>query len=281
MSDSTMTFDAPNRDATSAPDHGGNQHGDFIWYELLTSDAEAAADFYGAVTGWKARDAGMPDISYSLFSSPEGADIGGLLTLTEGMKAGGARPGWFAYVGVDDVDQTVRAVQEAGGVVQMPPTDIPGVGRLAMVTDPQGAPFYVMRGASDEPSLAFASDRPRIGHCAWNELSTADPDAARQFYGDIFGWTKDGEMSMGELGAYEFWRNKSGLFGAVMPLMPGHRVSAWGFYFRVPDIDAAVRSITERGGAIIQGPTEIPGGEFSINAADPQGAYFGLVGPRQ
>src|SRR5690625_7310585 len=76
----------------------------------------------------------------------------------------------------------------------MPPLDIPDVGRLAMVTDPQGAVFYVMRGFSNQISLAFAADKPRVGHCAWNELSTTDPEAAKAFYFREFGWTKDGEM---------------------------------------------------------------------------------------
>lgn len=280
MSDTTTAPETATRERTAAG-QGRNQHGDFIWYELLAGDTEASVEFYGTLIGWKARDAGMPDMRYTLLTSPEGIDVGGLLALTDEMKAGGARPGWLGYVGVDDVDKAAEAIAKAGGAVHMPPTDIPGVGRFAMVADPQGAPFYVMRGASDEPSLAFASDRPRVGHCAWNELSTADPDAAKRLYRDIFGWAKDGEMTMGELGVYEFWRNKSGLLGAVMPLMPGQPVSAWGFYFRVPDIDAAAKTITARGGTIIQGPMEIPGGEFSINASDPQGAYFGLVGPRK
>jgi hypothetical protein len=57
-------------------------------------------------------------------------------------------------------------------------------------------------------------------------------------------------------------------------------VSAWSFYFRVPDIDAAVETVKASGGTLLMEPVEIPGGEYSLNALDPQGAAFGLVGPR-
>ena len=90
-------------------------------------------------------------------------------------------------------------------------------------------------------------------------------------------------MDMGPLGKYEFWKPGDGrafMLGAVMPLMPGMPTSAWTFYFRVADIDTAVAAITDHGGKILQEPTEIPGGEFSITAMDPHGAAFGLVGPR-
>ena len=108
-------------------------------------------------------------------------------------------------------------------------------------------------------------------------------DAAKAFYGAQFGWIKDGEMDMGPMGNYEFLKASGDRFalGAVMPKMPEMPVSAWSFYFRVPDIDVAVASITANGGTMLQEPMEIPGGDFSISALDPQGAAFGLVGPRR
>src|SRR3546814_13787397 len=80
------------------------------------------------------------------------------MRLTEDMTQGGARPGWFFYIGVDDVDATVEKVTAEGGGVIMPPWTIEGVGRMALVRDPQGNPFYVMRGASDENRTAFSRD---------------------------------------------------------------------------------------------------------------------------
>jgi uncharacterized protein len=263
-----------------------NQHGDFIWYELLTSDAGAAGDFYGKVIGWTSTASGQPGRDYRFFSSGDGSDtkdgVGGYMAITPEMAEHGARPAWVGYIAVDDVDTSLESITRHGGSVLMPAMDLDGVGRMAMVADPQGAPFYVMRGASDETSYSFAAMEPKVGHCAWNELSTTDPEAAKAFYGGQFGWTKDGDMDMGPMGKYEFLKASGDRFalGAVMPKMPEMPVSAWSFYFRVPDIDAAVETVKASGGTLLMEPVEIPGGEYSLNALDPQGAAFGLVGPR-
>ncbi|MEY4269258.1 MAG: hypothetical protein RLZZ58_474 [Pseudomonadota bacterium] len=263
-----------------------NQHGDYIWYELLTSDADAAGNFYGKVIGWTSMASGQPGMDYRFFSSGDGSDnrdgVGGYMAITPDMAEHGARPAWVGYVGVDDVDACVAKLTGLGGSVLMPAMDIDGVGRMAMVADPQGAPFYVMKGASDESSHSFAALEPKVGHCAWNELSTADPEAAKSFYGSLFGWAKDGEMDMGPMGKYEFLAASGGRFalGAVMAKMPDMPVSMWTYYFRVADIDAATETVKASGGTILAGPHPIPGGEFSLNAMDPAGAAFGLVGPR-
>jgi uncharacterized protein len=260
-----------------------NQHGDFIWYELLTSDADAAGEFYASVVGWTSASSGQPDMDYRFFSSGDGGNpddgVGGYMAITPEMAEHGARPAWVGYVAVDDVDAAVTSITNAGGLTLMPAMDLDGVGRMAMVADPQGAPFYVMRGASDETSHSFAKYAPKAGHCAWNELSTTDPKAAWNFYEAQFGWSKDGELDMGPMGKYEFVKSDV-VIGAIMPKMPEMPVSAWTYYFRVPDIDAAVSRITAGGGALHMEPMEIPGGEYSVSAADPQGASFGLVGPR-
>ena len=273
-----------------------NYHGDFIWYELMSPDHRAAEAFYGPLVGWKFDS----DDAYRHIEASEG-HIGGILQLTPEMTAGGARPAWVGYVTVDDVDKIVASITADGGQVHMPARDMEGVGRMAMVTDPQGAPFYVMKpspppGREGEESHAFSYDRPRMGHCAWNELSTSDPDAAKRFYAKQFGWVKDGEMDMGPMGKYEFLRHAGrapdgspqndsgghGVLGAVMPMMPGGApMPAWTFYFRVADIDAAAQTVKAGGGSLIQEPVEIPGGDYSLVAADPQGAAFGLVGARK
>ncbi len=259
-----------------------NKHGDFIWYELLTSDADAAQKFYGDVIGWSARSSGHPDMDYRLLSARDG-EVGGLMQINDEMRAGGARPVWLGYVGVDDVDESVAAITKAGGAVQMPAMDVPDVGRIAMMADQQGAPFYVMRGASAQESLAFAYDKPRLGHCAWNELATSDRPAAMKFYADQFGWKKDGEMDMGAMGAYEFLRRAEGdgMFAGVMTKPKEMPVSMWTYYFRVADVDEAVRHTDAGGGKVLNGPMQIPGGEFAVNAIDPQGAMFAFVGPRK
>ena len=118
-------------------------------------------------------------------------------------------------------------------------------------------------------------------HVRWNELATSDPDAAIDFYQRHFGWGQEGGMDMGEMGQYHFVQHDGVGIGAVMPLMPGMPHAIWSYYVGVDDIDRAAEAITDGGGTIIQGPMEIPGGEYSLNATDPQGASFGLVGPRK
>ena len=263
-----------------------NKHGDFIWYELLTGDADAAGEFYGKVVGWTSTQSGQPHVDYRFFSSGDGSamadGVGGYMQITEEMSAGGARPCWLGYLAVDDVDASVAAITAAGGTVQMPAMDMPGVGRMAMVADPTSAPFYVMRGVSEEPSHAFAATMPKDGHAAWNELSSSDLAAAKAFYTKLFGWVQEGDMDMGPMGKYEFlWASgKRFMQGAVMPKMPEMPVSAWVFYFRVPDIDAAAATTRDLGGTLLMEPMEIPGGDYSFTAMDPQGAAFGIVGPR-
>ena len=158
-----------------------NQHGDFIWYELLTNDADAAARFYGAVIGWQNRAAEGSDRGYRIFGIG-GADVGGLMPFPAGAESAGMRPIWLGYVAVENVDAAAADIVRDGGTQHMPPTDIPGVGRFAMLADPQGVMFYVMRGAMDGTSTAF--DQSKFGHCNWNELSTSDPaGGARLLHG--------------------------------------------------------------------------------------------------
>lgn len=254
-----------------------NPHGSFIWYELMTRDLEVSAAFYGDITGWRLGEYHPGEIDYRSISAHDG-DVGGMLKLTDAMCEGGARPCWLGYFGVDDVDQAVEKITAAGGQVMMPARDIPDVGRLAMVTDPQSVPFYVMRGASDETSHAF--DRKNAGHVSWNELLTPDPDAALDFYGSMFGYRKEGAMPMPGMGDYTFISHGGGdPVGAMMKNSEG-TPAAWGFYFRVLEIESAKARVENGGGQVIFGPEEVPGGEMVLNAIDPEGVVFGLVAPK-
>ncbi|WP_332811713.1 VOC family protein [Sphingomonas sp.] len=253
-------------------------HGRFIWYELLTTDPDAAAAFYRAVVGWSAQGCGQPGFDYRYFLASDGGAVAGHAALPAVAAEAGMRPAWLGYIGVDDVDSAVDAIAAAGGSVQMAAMDVEHVGRIAMVTDPLGAPFYVMRGAGGQASAAF--DQALPGHCHWNELATLDQQAALDFYGAQFGWTKGDSMPMGEMGDYQFIEHDGRTIGAIMTRPPAGPPPSWTFYFGVPDIDAAAAAINDNGGAIMHGPAEIPGGGFIIVASDPQGAGFGLVGPR-
>jgi predicted enzyme related to lactoylglutathione lyase len=214
----------------------------------------------------------------------DGGFAGGVLPLTEEMQQHGARPTWLGYVGVDDTDAAVASIEQAGGKTLMPPTDISNVGRIAMVADPQGAPFYVMKpippqGQENQQSDVFSVEEPQ--HVRWNELATSDPDGALDFYRSQFGWGQEGDMDMGEMGKYRFIQSHGTTIGAVMRRPPQLPVSMWTYYIGVDDVDRAVEAIKAGGGQVVNGPMEIPGGEFAVNAIDPQGASFGLVGPRK
>lgn len=255
------------------------KQGDFIWYELMTPDPAAAARFYEQVLEWRIAPSSESSAPYFEIEASEG-HVGGMLELTGDMQAGGARPGWLGYIAVDNADTAAADIEAAGGRIHVPPTDIPNVGRFALVTDPQGAPFYIMSDLRHGTSNAFAAERPMIGHCAWNELATSDPAGAKRFYGERFGWTKDDEMALGPDGAYEFLRHGH-LIGAVMPLMPGMPAPVWTFYFRVADIDRAAQATEAGGGQVLNGPMEIPSGDYALHGLDPQGAPFALVGARK
>ncbi|MBP0446062.1 VOC family protein [Roseomonas sp. SSH11] len=255
----------------------GNAHGEFIWYELVTSETGAASAFYGNVLGWAVRDGGAVP-GYSIFATAD-AEVAGLMSIPPDAAAAGMPPQWLGYIAAEDVDATAAEVLRAGGGQHVPPTDIPGIGRFALLTDLQGVSFYVMRGAEEGESTAFAPMRP--GHCSWNELSTTDQVAALDFYQARFGWEKGDAMPMGEQGEYRFINHRGVVLGAMMTRPPSGPRSRWTFYFAVEDIDTATERTRAGGGTVHYGPAEVPGGAFIIVASDPQGAAFGLVGPRK
>ena len=259
--------------------------GDFIWYELMTPDPEGSKAFYDAVVGWDVSPEGPPEYAgYRMIGRSDGKFAGGVLPLTPEMQQHGARPTWLGYLHVQDVDEKLKAIEAAGGKTQMPATDIPNVGRIAMVTDPQGAPFYIMKPLPPQGDPNAKSDVFSVNEAQrvrWNELSTTDQDGAVDFYQRQFGWKQEGTMPMGEMGDYRFIQANGVNIGAIMRKPPQLPVSLWTYYIGVDDIDRAAEAIKAGGGQILNGPMEIPGGEVALNGLDPQGASFGLVGPRK
>jgi predicted enzyme related to lactoylglutathione lyase len=249
-----------------------NPPGTPIWYELVTPDPDGATGFYEHVVGWKIGEppTGAPD--YRMIGVPGGA-VGGVLPLTDDMKAAGARPTWLLYLGVEDVDATAEKALSIGAHIFVPPTDIPGVGRFALLADPQGAPFYIMRSDSDQTSTAYAPGK--AGHCGWNELCTPDFGVALGFYAALFGWENRDTMNMGPMGDYHFLHAGSLCIGAAAETkdQPAH----WNLYFIVPDIDIAVERVRAGGGSIEIGPIEVPSGDRILHGTDPQAAHFALV----
>ncbi len=252
--------------------------GRFIWYELMTLDPQASRRFYEAVLEWKieAQPSGPTGqaMDYRMIATPTGM-VGGVFTLTAEMTAHGAVPCWLAYIGVDDMARSVAAVTAAGGRVLMPTQDIPGVGQIAMVADPQGAPFYVMQPQGTEPSTVFAPTQ--MGHATWNELHAANGPQATDFYCQQFGWSKPRALDMGPAGLYQIigvgGQDAAGIFTDSQFPRP-----AWLVYFRVNSIEQAAKRVQEQGGQVTYGPMQVPGGDWVINALDPHGVMFALTG---
>jgi predicted enzyme related to lactoylglutathione lyase len=258
--------------------------GSWIWYELMTGDPAGSKSFYEAVVGWRITLGTEPPMYYGMIANGDtGCDhTGGLMPLTPEMTAGGARAGWLGYIGVDDCDAAVSAVTAKGGKLLLPAFDVEHIGRIAMVADPDGAPYYVMTpklpAGSDQDSTAF---RPEIlGRCAWNNLHAANQAGALDFYTSLYGWTLPEPMDMGEFGKYHFIDHDGGMIGAIMQKAPHVPTAGWGYYFRVADIEVAAQAAKSHGGQVFYGPVQVPGGDWIINGIDPQGATFGLVGAK-
>ena len=251
--------------------------GNFIWYELLTSDVDKAARFYGAVVGWKSEPSQMPGMDYRPWVI-DGQMVGGLMAIPAQGAAEGMRPVWLGYVSVENVDRTIGDVLATGGTLVMPATDIPGVGRIAMIADPQGAALYVMTPNSTATSQVYAPGKP--GHGGWHELHSSNWEAGLTFYGKLFGWGRSDALDMGPMGTYLLFNAGGEAIGGMMNNPHAPR-PFWLYYFNVDDIMAAKHRVEAAGGTIVRDPHEVPGGSWILQAQDDQGAMFALIGPHK
>ncbi len=243
-----------------------------VWYELMTTDTAAAEKFYKTVVGWTAApfpDASMP---YTVFKRKGDVGVAGLMRRPDDMPF---PPFWAMYIGVPKFGEAVAHIKRLGGREVSPVIDIPNVGRLQMMTDPQGAAFYIMEPT---PAEERPEGDPQLGDGSWHELMTTDAPAAMKFYQDVFGWQPSEAMDMGEMGTYQMFNRPHGMIGGIMnkPKELAHVPPNWGIYFLVPEINAAVDRVKANGGTILNGPMEVPGGDWVVTAMDPQGAAFSL-----
>jgi predicted enzyme related to lactoylglutathione lyase len=255
--------------------------GKFVWYELMTTDTAGAEAFYTTVAGWSAQDSGLPGIEYAYtVLGVGGAHIGGIMALPQEASAGGAR--WLGYVAVADADASAASIEAAGGVIHRPPADIPNVGRFAVVADPQGAVFNIMKPMPPAGSPEIPPPAPGApGHVGWHELHTTDREAAFAFYAGLFGWTKGAAFDMGgSVGIYQLFATGEADVGGMMTKMASVPAPFWLYYVNVAEIDAAAARVKNAGGQVMNGPHQVPGGSWIVQALDPQGAMFALVGPR-
>jgi hypothetical protein len=251
-------------------------HGHFVWYELLTTDMDAAKAFYVEVMGWHARDLSMRGVTFTLFTNG-GTPVCGLMKLPEGARKMGAAPRWAGYVGVDDLDAATDRIKRCGGAVYGAPTEIPNTSRFLAFSDPQTATLGMLQSIDREHAKPAGVNAP--GHVGWHELITADCDNALTFYGELFGWQKT-DSDLDEDGAYHLFSVDGKTIGVMLAKPPSVPASFWLYYFNVVDIDAAGKRVVALGGRVLEGPHESPGGAWIVHCADPQGAVFVLAGER-
>ena len=249
--------------------------GRVLWYELLTTDMKAAEKFYTAVVGWTvAPFEGSPQ-PYDIISRSGNVGVGGVMTIPPGMNF---PPHWQMYVGVDKLETAIGQVERLGGSALSPIIDVPGVGRMRTMKDPQQAVFSIYEPAS----APRPAGEPEVGAGSWHELMTTDAEAALKFYTELFGWSPLEPFDMGPMGKYYMFAQSSPLGGIMnKPKELAHVPPNWGMYFRVQEINSATERVKTNGGQILNGPMEVPGGDMVVNCMDPQGAAFSLHQKKQ
>ncbi len=245
-----------------------------VWVDLGAPDVAEAAEFYGAVFGWKFESAGPEAGGYGMFTH-NGKTVAAAGTLTEP----GAAPSWTLYFRTSDADAIAGAVRKAGGTVRTEPADVMSEGRFAQFTDPAGAMFAVWQPGNTK-GLDAVTDP---GTLCWTERTTPDVAGAKSFYADVLGWETD-DQPMGEF-TYTVIRPAGGREnsgqGGIMPLSPemaaAGATTRWQLYFEVADCDAAAAAVTANGGTVVVPASDVPGvGRFAV-ALDPDGAPFAVI----
>ncbi len=251
-------------------------HGRFVWYELMTTDMEAARAFYAKVVGWGTEDASMPGMAYTLLTV-RGASVGGLMGLPEDARKMGVKPSWIGYVGVDDVDAAAERIKRLGGAVHVPPRNMGNISRFSVFADPQMATLALVQWLKSRRERPAALGTP--GRVRWHELLAADWEQAFAFYSELFDWQK-ADAESDATGAYQPFSVGGQTIGAMVTKPAAVPTPFWLYYFDIADIDAAAERVKAGGGEILDGPLEAPGGDWVLQCTDPQGAMFALTGRR-
>lgn len=249
----------------------GYAHGSFCWVELSTTDTAAAKSFYSQLFGWDMDDSPVPGGVYTMCKKGD-AFVGAIQSLQEEMAAQGHPPFWLSYVNVDSVDKAVARAEELGAKIMAPPFDVMDAGRMAVLQDPTKAALALWE-AKDHPGAGVIREP---GALSWNELSTNDVDASRDFYTGLFGWTAETSDMGGR--DYTIFSTPDDQVAGMMAITPdmGPMPPSWGIYFDVEDPDATAARAGDLNANVLVPPMDFPGGRFAV-VADPQGAVFGVV----
>jgi predicted enzyme related to lactoylglutathione lyase len=242
----------------------GYEHGVPSWIAGAHADPEQAAAFYTELFGWEAERRGD-----QIVCTLRGRDVAGFVA--------GDEPAWRTNVWVESADATAEQAQAAGGSVVTPPFDLAGVGRSAVLADPSGAVFTVSE--PDPHRGAQVVNEP--GAWAMSALSTPDLDAAKAFYGAVFGWETEA-FAVGDMEA-TLWRLPGFEGGEPSQPVPADVVAVaapgdeprWDVDLWVADPDATAAKAAELGGTVLMPPTDMPIGRRAV-LADPQGAPFSV-----
>lgn len=235
------------------------------WVDYGAVDVDAAVTFYSEVLGWAPETTGPEYGGYVMCKIGEN-DAAGIGP----NNTPGAPPAWLTYLSTNDADATAATATEAGGTVLAPPFEVMGLGRMAVLADPQGAVFGVWQAMAHIGSSVV--NEP--GALTWSEAALPDPAAGQQFYTSLFGFHYDEAPGAGD--DYRMFATGSDSLGGIGGL-PGPDVPAhWLTYFGVTDTDATAEAITSRGGRVVVGPYDTEFGRMAT-VADPWGATFALI----
>ncbi len=253
-----------------------HEPGSFCWFELATTDQNAAKQFYRSLFGWTSNDFPMgPSGSYTMFDV-EGENVAAAYTMVPEQRAKGIPPYWMLYVAAESADKTAARANELGAKTIVAPMDVFSFGRMAVFSDPTHAPFSIW-----EPKQHPGVDVTGVdGTVCWADLSTPDADTASKFYCGLFGW--DISVSEHDSSGYLHIRNGDAFIGGIPPAnmrdpaAPPH----WMLYFQISDCDASTAQAKELGASVLSQHTLEHVGRFSI-VKDPQGAVFSLFQPEK
>lgn len=240
------------------------------WYELGTTDLVAAGSFYGGVFDWTVTGSRVTEVPYTVAMADGVAAAGFMLTANQ---VGNPPPSWVVYFAADDCTAVAKAIPRAGGELLRPPSEAPGIGEFAIACDPSGAVFGVVCRDGDDAPEGVRRARPN-----WHELMSRDPEGALAFYAEVFGWTEGATHEMPHVGEARTIRIGEDTLGCVMRIGEDAPSSVWLPYFGVPDLSEALRRVGLTSGKVMHGPADNPDGRHIAVAADPQGAWFALIG---